>query len=155
MFLYKLALKPLSGETLCFTKSNAKRFTLASIFTIVVLKGSELPVGAKGRRYKGRIVYMGNNIRDLSGDIALFQETASSPASLESGKVVIAHGLQDGYIIEQADAVQAYVQAKLDPEATGLDFSECHKYSRGKRSCQSPRMRFGGSWGLPRRPSFA
>ena len=45
------------------------------------------------------------------GDHALFAEMGSSPASMEAAKLLDAYGSQPGYSKEQADAVQAYVQA--------------------------------------------
>ena len=115
---------------------------IAGIFPIVVEKGSELPKGSEGRKFKGRIVFMGNNIRTQFGDIALFQDVASSPATLESSKVVIMHGLLQGNVIEQADAMQAYVQAKLEGEETWIaipeEFWEQEWVKSGKYSKENP-----------------
>lgn len=38
---------------------------------------------------------------------------ASQPASMEAGRIMDAMGLLPDYIIEPADAIQAYVQTKL------------------------------------------
>ena len=51
--------------------------------------------------------------RDESGDIAMFQNRGSSPATLESSKIVDAYGLIDGHDEEVSDAPQAYTQSWL------------------------------------------
>ena len=63
------------------------------------------------RKFKGRKVFEGNNVRDQNSDRALFGELGSSPASMEAAKVLDAYGSQPGFGKQQADAVQAYVQA--------------------------------------------
>ena len=52
-------------------------------------------------------------VRDENSDHALFAEMGSSPASMdpEAAKILDAFGSQPGYSKEQADAVQAYIQA--------------------------------------------
>jgi hypothetical protein len=44
------------------------------VFGITVEKGSELDENNPMRKYKGRVVYQGNDVRDEFGDAALFQE---------------------------------------------------------------------------------
>eukprot|EP00959_Pyramimonas_sp_CCMP1952_P320421 6705497-Pyramimonas_sp.AAC.1 len=42
-------------------------------FAILVEKKPELPIGHKDRKYKGRFVFDGSDVRDQSRDAALFQ----------------------------------------------------------------------------------
>ena len=93
---------------------------IARVFGLCVLKGSELPEGHANRKYKGRYVLQGNDVRDEEGDVALFNELSSSPATLEAAKAVDAVGLQEGYDLQQADAQQAYTQAEMG-ELTPVD----------------------------------
>ena len=86
---------------------------LEKVFEICVEKGSELPVGHKLRKFKGRTVFQGNNVRDENADVALFSELGSSPATMEAGKAVDAYGSQPGHITQQNDGVQAYTQALM------------------------------------------
>ena len=65
----------------------------------------------KLRKFKGRTVFQGNNVKDESSDVALFSELGSSPATMEAGKAVDAYGAQPGFITQQNDGVQAYTQA--------------------------------------------
>ena len=82
------------------------------MFGILVEKGSELLKGHKERK-KGRVVFQGNNVKDQTGDWALFEELSSAPATMEAGKAVDAYGCVDGNICQQADGTSAYTQALL------------------------------------------
>ena len=89
---------------------------VGDVFGICVLKGSELPPGIDGRKYKGRFVFRGNMVKDEKGDFAIFNDLSSSPASMESSKVVDAYGLIKGHVIQQSDAKAAYTQAEMGTE---------------------------------------
>eukprot|EP00435_Cladocopium_sp_Y103_P010642 s3504_g2.t1 len=67
-------------------------------------KGSELPESDPRRKFKGRTVFQGNNVRDENSDHALFNELGSSPASMEAAKLLDAFGSQPGFSKAQADA---------------------------------------------------
>ena len=58
---------------------------MGKVFEICVEKGSELPLGDPLRKYKGRMVFQGNHVRDENADVALFSELGSSPATMEGG----------------------------------------------------------------------
>ncbi|CAL1139216.1 unnamed protein product [Cladocopium goreaui] len=92
-------------------KKIGKKVHVGKVFEICVEKGSELPEGDKLRKFKGRTVFQGNNVKDESADVALFSELGSSPATMEAGKAVDAYGAQPGFITQQNDGVQAYTQA--------------------------------------------
>ena len=47
---------------------------MGRIFALCVEKGSELPAGDPGRKFKGRVVFQGNNVRDQNWDAAMFQD---------------------------------------------------------------------------------
>ena len=74
-------------------------------------KGSELPESDPRRKFKGRTVFQGNHVRDENSDHALFNKLGSSPASMEAAKLLDAFGSQPGFSKQQADAIQAYIQA--------------------------------------------
>ena len=94
-------------------RKRAVKAHFGRVFGLCVLKGSELPEGDPDRKYKGRFVFQGDNVRDEHGDWAIFQELGSSPAGIDASKAVDAYGLCPGHSIAQSDAEQAYVQAKL------------------------------------------
>ncbi|CAE8630163.1 unnamed protein product, partial [Polarella glacialis] len=62
---------------------------------------------------KGRIVFLGNNVRDEDGQVALFGDLSSAPVTMEASRMCDAFGLLSGHAIEQADAEQAYIQSPL------------------------------------------
>ncbi|CAE8585895.1 unnamed protein product, partial [Polarella glacialis] len=62
---------------------------------------------------KGRIVFLGNNVRDEDGQVTLFGDLSSAPVTMEASRMCDAFGLLSGQAIEQADAEQAYIQSPL------------------------------------------
>ena len=52
-------------------KRKGKKIHIGMIFEICVEKGSEFPAGHKLRKFKGRTVFQGNNIRDENADVVL------------------------------------------------------------------------------------
>ncbi|CAE7292249.1 unnamed protein product, partial [Symbiodinium sp. CCMP2456] len=90
-----------------------RKVHVGKIFEICVEKGSELPANDPLRKFKGRTVFQGNNVKDESNDTALFSELGSSPATMEAGKTLDAYGHMPGNVCEQADGKQAYTQTKL------------------------------------------
>ena len=92
-------------------RKNGQTVHLGRIFEACYEKGSELPPDDPRRKFKGRTVFQGNNVRDQDSDHALFAELGSSPASMEAAKLLDAFGSQPGFSKAQADAIQAYIQA--------------------------------------------
>ena len=62
---------------------------------------------------KGRVVFGGDDVQTKKKEIAMFQELASCPATLEASASADCYGLLKGHSAEQADAKQAYVQARI------------------------------------------
>ena len=97
-----------------------------SLATIVVEKNHELPENDPTRKFKGRTVFLGDQVRDHNGDSAVFEELQSAPAAMEAGRICDMYGCVEGNCITTSDGVQAYVQAELkgtqdlggDPSAT-------------------------------------
>ena len=50
-----------------------KKAQVGRVFGICVGKGSELPKGAKGRAYKGRLVFGGDFVRDEYAQEGIFK----------------------------------------------------------------------------------
>ena len=90
----------------------------ARIFDLCVLKGSELPEGHPDRKYKGRAVLQGNDVKDQDWQAALFQDLSSSPAAMEASRAADAYGMLEGNDIDVADADQAYTQSFLEGDVT-------------------------------------
>jgi hypothetical protein len=82
-------------------------------FGFVVEKNTDLPTGDPRRKFKGRVVFQGNNVKNQNWENAVFSDLGSSPSSMEAGRLVDAYGLRHGFDIQQSDAAQAYLQAEL------------------------------------------
>ena len=63
-------------------------------------------------------MFRGSDVRDESHYLATFQDLGSAPASMSSGKFLDFLGLLPNWVLMQADAVRAYVQATLTGVAT-------------------------------------
>ena len=85
----------------------------ARIAELCTEKGSELPDDHPDKKYKGRAVVLGDNVKDEGFNWAEFQELSSAPASLEAAKALDAFGCVHGYKVKAGDAIGAYCQAYL------------------------------------------
>ena len=86
---------------------------MSDAFSLRHEKNSELAADDPRRKFKGRVVFQGNQVRDQSRNTAMFQELSSCPAAMEAAKAADCYGLIPGHKTEQADAVVAYTQSKL------------------------------------------
>ena len=92
---------------------NKTKVHVGKIFEICVEKGSEISLGDPMRKFKGRTVFQGNNVKDEAADVALFAELGSSPTNMEAGKALDAYGAMPGNKTTQGDGNQAYTQALM------------------------------------------
>ena len=90
------------------TRKTGTKVHIGRVFDICVEKGSELPLGDPARKYKGRVVFQGNQAKDENWEVAMFQDHSSCPATMEAGKACDLFGSLDGHDIQQSDAEQAY-----------------------------------------------
>jgi len=88
-----------------------KKAHVGRVFNICVEKNSELQ--PEFRKYKGRTVFQGNQVKDECWEVAMFQNLGSSPASMEAAKAANLIGMPPGNKTMQADATQAYTQTEL------------------------------------------
>ena len=79
----------------------------------MVEKGAEYPEGDSRRKFKYRIVFRGNDVKDQNWDVALFQEMASTPTTLEASRYSDLLSMFAGNSMEGRDVGQAYLQAEL------------------------------------------
>ena len=106
------------AQVMADARRMGKTVHFGNIFGICVEKGSELPKGHKDRKYKGRYVFRGNDVKDQNWETAMFQELGSSPAAMEASKSADFYGSLPGHASEQADADQAYTQALMEGTET-------------------------------------
>ena len=88
---------------------------------LCVEKNAELPDGHANRKYKGRVVFLGNRVLNQDYDDAVFEELGNAPANLESGRLADAYGACPGNASQTADGVQAYLQADMKGDACWVD----------------------------------
>ena len=72
------------------------------------------------RKFKGRVVFQGNQVYDQDHNYAIFQDLGSSLATLQAAKVVDFFGALLGQRIEIADAEQAYIQVDMKGDPTWI-----------------------------------
>ena len=97
-------------------RQSARRVQIAELLTLCGVKHSELHPSQ--HKYKGRIVFRGDQIRDADGNAIVFatEETATTPTGLVGLAACLWYGLRPGHGISIADAVQAYLQAAIGKE---------------------------------------
>ena len=99
-------------------KAAGETIHVGRLFLIIVEKNAELEVGNKNRKYKGRVVFQGNQVKDQNYEVAMFQDLGASPATMPASKAGDAYGCLPGHWSEQSDAPQAYTQALLKGKRT-------------------------------------
>ena len=91
-------------------RADGKTIYIGDIMPICSIKHWETPAL---RKYKGRIVFRGDCVKDQDGAAAVFQELSASPTTIHSANSNIAYGCIPGNKSTQADAIRAYVQSFL------------------------------------------
>ena len=94
-------------------KKDKKEVHMARVHGICVEKNYQLPEGNPGRKFKGRGVLLGNQVKNQHWEAAFFQDLGNSPASFEASRWADFCGCLPGHAVKLADAIQAYIQAKL------------------------------------------
>ena len=94
-------------------KKDKKEIHMARVHGICVEKNYQLPESNPGRKFKGRGVLLGNQVKNQHWEAAFFQDLGNSPASFEASRWADFFGCLPGHSVKLADAIQAYIQAKL------------------------------------------
>ena len=85
---------------------------------VCVEKNAEIPAQAK---YKGRVVFRGDNVKDEYFQKAMFQDMASCPATFEAAKLADMISCMPGCDGQQSDVDQAYTQTLHTGEETWVE----------------------------------
>ena len=84
----------------------------ARLFSIVGIKNHELAEDLW--KWKGRIVFGGDQVKTASGDWAVFQDVGSTPSTMEAARALIGvSALSSDLELLQSDCLRAYTQAEL------------------------------------------
>ena len=94
-------------------EKNKKEVHMARVHGICVEKNYQLSEDNPGRKFKGRGVLLGNQVKNQHWEAAFFQDLGNSPASFEASRWADFYGCLPGHAVKLADAIQAYIQAKL------------------------------------------
>ena len=86
---------------------------LAHLMGLMVEKGSELAKDDPNGKYRYGVVLRGDQTKNQNYEAAMFQDIGSAPATVAAAKMADAYGCLLGHSLEQADAIQAYVQSEL------------------------------------------
>ena len=119
-------------------KRNGTEVHMARIHGICVEKNYQLPKGNPSRKFKGRGVLLGNQVKNQFWEAAFFQDLGNSPATFEASRWADFYGCLPGHGVKLADAIQAYIQAVLTgppcwvelPEDAWPDDIDFRKYRR-------------------------
>mgnify|MGYP002807094053 CR=1 FL=1 len=94
-------------------RNNQKEVQFGRVHGICVEKNFELPHGHISRKFKGRVVFLGNQVKNQDFEQATFMDLGNSPATIESARLCDFYGCIKGHQVSVAGAVQAYIQAEL------------------------------------------
>ena len=94
-------------------KRSGTTVQFGRVHGICVEKNAELPEGHPNRKFKGRVVFLGNRVVNQDYESATFADLGNAPANLESGRLADCYGAVPGHGSEVADAVQAYLQSLM------------------------------------------
>ena len=101
------------------------------------------------QKYKGRVVFRGDIVKDDSGAYAVFTEQGSSASQMKAAKVMDIISRLPGCDGQAADAVSAYTQVKME---------DAHKlFKIPKSECPDiwlrlPRLKWPKSWSSMKDP---
>ena len=84
----------------------------SSLMDICHLKNVELE--AKHQKYKGRVVFRGEIVKDDSGSYAVFTEQGSSASQMTAAKIMDIISRLPGFDGQAADALSDYTQVKIE-----------------------------------------
>ena len=92
-------------------RKNGTKVHFGGIMELCSEKHSELP--PEKRKYKGRVVFRGDQVKDETGSFAVFTEQGTSASHLEAAKILDSIARFPGFNGEDCDAVKAYTQVTL------------------------------------------
>ncbi len=93
-------------------RKASKTVQFGRVHGICVEKNFELPQGHLNRKFKGRVVFLGNQVKNQDFEQATFMDLGNSPATIEAARLCDFYGCLNGHQVSVADAVQAYIQAE-------------------------------------------
>eukprot|EP00435_Cladocopium_sp_Y103_P048465 s1082_g14.t1 len=96
------------------SKSSGNSVKVAALHVLCGIKHFEQPYDAW--KYKGRIVYRGDQIRNESNELVLYADTATTPTALVALNLALFYGSCEHNAVSLSDAIQAFLQAPIEEE---------------------------------------
>ena len=93
-------------------RKDGRKIHVGNLMSICSIKFYECPKDQW--KFKGRICFRGDNVKDEHNAVAVFQEIAANPTSIQTANANIAYGLLPGHESQTSDAPKAYCQAIMD-----------------------------------------
>ena len=100
------------NEVIDEARTKDAKVHFVSLVDFCHLKNAELE--AKHQKYKGRVVFRGDIVKDDSGSYAVFTEQGSSASQMTAGKVMDIISRLPGCAGQAADAVSAHTQVRME-----------------------------------------
>ena len=94
-------------------KKKGEKIHMARVHGLIYEKNYQLKEDDPARKFKGRGVLLGDQVKDQNMEAALFQDLGDSPATFDASRWADYYGCLPGNDVQMADAIQAYIQAKL------------------------------------------
>ena len=94
-------------------KKRGEKIHMARVHGLIYEKNYQLKEDDPARKFKGRGVLLGDQVKDQNMEAALFQDSGNSPATFDASRWADYYGCLPGHDVQMADAIQAYIQAKL------------------------------------------
>ena len=102
-------------QLLAEARQKGTEIHVGDLMSICSIKFFECP--REQWKYKGRICFRGDSVKDATGAAAVFQELSASPTSIQTANANIAYGLLPGHSSQTSDAPKAYCQSLLKGRA--------------------------------------
>ena len=94
-------------------KKKGEKIHMARAHGLIYEKNYQLKEDDPARKFKGRGVLLGDQVKDQNMEAALFQDLGNSPATFDASRWADYYGCLPGNDVQMADAIHAYIQAKL------------------------------------------
>ncbi len=98
-------------------RREGKDIQLGYVFGFCVEKNSGLREGRPNRKFKGRVVFRGNQVVNRHWETAIFQDLGNAPATMDASRFADFFGCLKDHDTQIADTAQAYIQAPLKGDA--------------------------------------
>ena len=140
-------------EVIDEARTKGAKVHFASLMDICHLKNAELE--AKHQKYKGRVVLRGDTVKNDSGSYAVFTEQGSSSSQMTAAKVMDIIYRLPGYARQEADAVSAYTQVKMEDAPKIIENSQIGMSRHLDSSTTTQMAKIMVQYGRPSRSSWA